>query len=266
MPGTKAESFLGSVGVRLYRTYLSDGGTVFTPELKLRYVHDFEDDNPVVFASLPGLSPTVFAISGIRPARNFATAGTDHPRRRRKVSPWQLQDQGGSSGLTAGTRLVYSAAPFSRSEGMRMLFTVNGSKVIVERFDDETILINLESGAYYSLDAVGTAIWELAQQASSVQDLLESFECRYVGDAAEMAQGVQQLLEQLQAQGLIQRADVSSGGTAPSEGLPREPRAPYQPPVLARYGDLQDTLALDPIHDVEESGWPAVTPPTVASR
>jgi hypothetical protein len=28
------------------------------------------------------------------------------------------------------------------------------------------------------------------------------------------------------------------------------------PPVLERYTDMQELLFLDPIHDVDESGWP----------
>jgi outer membrane autotransporter protein len=54
--------------------YLRIGVGVY-PQLKLHYVHDFESDNPVVFSNLPGLSPTVFAISGVRPGRDFAVAG-----------------------------------------------------------------------------------------------------------------------------------------------------------------------------------------------
>jgi hypothetical protein len=33
-------------------------------------------------------------------------------------------------------------------------------------------------------------------------------------------------------------------------------RRGYDPPVLNRYDDLQKLALLDPIHDVEEAGWP----------
>ena len=74
-PIPQSKSFLGSVGVRLSEAILSDSGAVFTPEVRARYVHDFDSDNPVVLASLPGLSPTTFAISGARPARDYALLG-----------------------------------------------------------------------------------------------------------------------------------------------------------------------------------------------
>ena len=34
----------------------------------------------------------------------------------------------------------------------------------------------------------------------------------------------------------------------------------YAAPKLATYSDLQDLLLLDPIHDVDETGWPAARP------
>jgi hypothetical protein len=36
---------------------------------------------------------------------------------------------------------------------------------------------------------------------------------------------------------------------------------PFRVPVLNRYSDMADMLLLDPVHDVEESGWPVPKPP-----
>ena len=35
----------------------------------------------------------------------------------------------------------------------------HGSQIIYENFDDEAVIINLESGSYYSLDKSGAAVW-----------------------------------------------------------------------------------------------------------
>ena len=37
---------------------------------------------------------------------------------------------------------------------------------------------------------------------------------------------------------------------------PSIPRAPFHPPVLNVFSDMQDLLLLDPIHDVDATGWP----------
>lgn len=43
-------------------------------------------------------------------------------------------------------------------------------------------------------------------------------------------------------------------------------RRPYQPPQVEAFNDLQDILLLDPIHDVDEAGWPMAAPPTDVPR
>jgi hypothetical protein len=45
------------------------------------------------------------------------------------------------------------------------------------------------------------------------------------------------------------------GPAAPDDPAPAE-RATFIAPVLAVYTDMQDLLLLDPIHDVDEIGWP----------
>ena len=39
---------------------------------------------------------------------------------------------------------------------------------------------------------------------------------------------------------------------------------PYQAPVLQAFDDMQDLLLFDPIHEVEPTGWPQVSPPEPA--
>ena len=39
----------------------------------------------------------------------------------------------------------------------------------------------------------------------------------------------------------------------------------YEHPVLQKYTDMEDLLLLDPIHDVDEAGWPARKQPVEGS-
>jgi hypothetical protein len=34
--------------------------------------------------------------------------------------------------------------------------------------------------------------------------------------------------------------------------------AAFQPPTLRKYTDMQDLLLIDPIHEVDDLGWPGV--------
>jgi hypothetical protein len=67
---------------------------------------------------------------------------------------------------------------------------------------------------------------------------------------------VRNLVEELVAESLIvplSSAPTPASGKTPA---PVEPGTPFVPPVLERYTDMQELLFLDPIHDVDESGWP----------
>jgi hypothetical protein len=136
-----------------------------------------------------------------------------------------------------------------------MRYTVNRSKVVLEHFDDETILINMDTCVYYSLNECGREAWKLIEAGQSTEAIGEALSWQYESDTGSIAASVRQLLEELVAEGLVE----------PAEGPPAVPspvpqgaaiRRPFEPPALARYTDMQDLLLLDPIHDVDATGWP----------
>ena len=49
----------------------------------------------------------------------------------------------------------------------------------------------------------------------------------------------------------------SADGAAAGPGDGAGARAPFDVPVLIAYTDMQDLLLADPIHDYDETGWPA---------
>ena len=84
----------------------------------------------------------------------------------------------------------------------------------------------------------------------------------YQGDADDVGRGVQHLLAQLQQENLIVPVDVAGDidftKLAPSHNGHEKPS--FNPPSLNKYSDMQELLLLDPIHDVDEAGWPKPVP------
>ena len=58
--------------------------------------------------------------------------------------------------------------------------------------------------------------------------------------------------------GEVAPAPVTTQTTASGE------TSPFVTPTLSRYTEMQDLLLLDPIHDVDDSGWPRRAPETPA--
>jgi hypothetical protein len=136
-------------------------------------------------------------------------------------------------------------------------FRVASANIVNETFEDETVVVNLEAGSYYSLTRLASVVWvSLADR--SIDQLAEQLVERYDGDPVAIGAAVAAFVAALEQEGLIvpttERGDA--GRMVPS--LPPLPPLPdtYEPPTFEKFDDMQDLLLLDPIHDVDESGWP----------
>ena len=167
---------------------------------------------------------------------------------------------------------------------MGTVFQPNKPNVVHEVIDGEAVLVNLKNGTYYSTDKVGADVWTLMEKGAPASQIIEDIQARYVGDKDTITQSVMQLLIQLQKENLIvstgllqssmeQNDSHAEMPKAESEGtkfLFEEPRLekgfdinkiPFEEPKLEKYSDMEDLLLLDPIHDVEEEGWPKANVP-----
>jgi hypothetical protein len=138
-------------------------------------------------------------------------------------------------------------------------FRINQPAVIGQVIEGEAIVVNLDSGAYYSLDRAGADVWNLIEQGATVQDIISGITARYAGEAPTIRAAVLQLVEGLQQENLIV-SDTVSAGPMPAEILSDGDKPLFQVPVLHKYTDMAELLLLDPIHDVGEMGWPQTDP------
>jgi len=137
-------------------------------------------------------------------------------------------------------------------------YRINSPGVVHETFDDEVVIIDFDSGSYYSLDASGTVVWNLLQGGATVPGIVSEMARRFEGEQAEIAQAVKELVVELEQENLIvpdgvgepeataEAIDVASEGSKPALATA----------TLQKYTDMQELLLLDPIHDVDETGWP----------
>lgn len=135
-----------------------------------------------------------------------------------------------------------------------MRFRINSPEVISETIQGETIVINLTTGTYYSLPGSGAEIWEAVAAAATVDEIGEVLQARYDASAEEITIGVAELMEELLAEQLITASDATTSDV--TAGEPLDPKLPFQKPALGKYTDMQDLVLLDPVHEVDDRGWP----------
>lgn len=137
---------------------------------------------------------------------------------------------------------------------METQYRVNAPTVTHETIDEESVIVNLGTGNYYSLQGSGAEIWALVERNLSVSSILQCLVLRYQINRQEIEENVLRLLGQLEDEGLI------VAGMERPAGTPREIKSAvgvaFEPPVLQKFTDMQELLLLDPIHEVDSAGWP----------
>lgn len=143
-------------------------------------------------------------------------------------------------------------------------YRINLPAVVSEVFDDEIVIIHLESGAYYSLDQSSALIWELIQQGATETEIVSKIAAHYALVTESLVAVVQPFITELCREQLI-IADTAvtqacqPAGAKLTDSSFGTAKGPFTPPRLHKFTDMQDLLLLDPIHDVTETGWPHVS-------
>jgi hypothetical protein len=146
--------------------------------------------------------------------------------------------------------------------GTSRQYRLRGAPIIHDTIDNETIAINQQTGAYYSLEGPAARVWEQLADGGSAGSIAARLADELAVPPDVLAQHVARFLDELHAEQLIVAAD---GGAAPAEGggahAPAEPSSADRPAspglfTLQRYTDLEVMLLADPIHEVDETGWP----------
>jgi hypothetical protein len=139
---------------------------------------------------------------------------------------------------------------------MSSVFRVNAPTVLSETIDGEVVILNLDSGNYFNTTGSGALIWEAIRSGIALPAIEAGLAARYGLPADEARAAVGRFVEELSDHALIapaERAVPNADGAALFSGMGET----FAPPELGVHSDMQDLLLLDPIHEVDEMGWPA---------
>lgn len=99
---------------------------------------------------------------------------------------------------------------------------------IGDTIGDDTILINLKTGAYYSLTAVAGAVW--------AKTLVADF---------DFSEAQRDVFFVMLEEGIFDSSSAPAKGEASDTSI-----------AFLKYTEMQELLLADPIHEVDEDGWP----------
>jgi hypothetical protein len=146
-------------------------------------------------------------------------------------------------------------------------FECNAPDVVFENFGDEVVLLNLQTGCYYTLDPIGMVFWDYLVQGVGFKDIVVQISTFYNGrvDSGKLSLDLDALLAEFESQQLIRPSNITRSiaeSIEPKTKLPAE----YVSPALAKFDDVAEMLLLDPVHDVGDAGWPNPVQPEPGSE
>lgn len=134
---------------------------------------------------------------------------------------------------------------------------VNAPTVVAEVFEQEVVVIDLDRGTYYSLGGAATRIWPLLGLGLGAPAIAERI-ATAAGGGEAVRGAVEGFLDELMREGLVRAAQTN--GTRPG-AVPTLARFVFESPKMEKFTDMQELIALDPVHDVSDTeGWPIRVP------
>lgn len=76
-------------------------------------------------------------------------------------------------------------------------------EVIFRELDGEAVVLNLDTGIYFGLDAVGTRIWRLLEEHKSLRTVLDTLADEYEATPDRLQRDLLAFVERLNGKGLI---------------------------------------------------------------
>lgn len=75
--------------------------------------------------------------------------------------------------------------------------------VVHRELDGETIVLSLESGMYYGLNATGSRVWRLIEDGATAAQMIDTISREFSHPQDQVRSDVEALLGVLQAKGLV---------------------------------------------------------------
>jgi hypothetical protein len=98
-------------------------------------------------------------------------------------------------------------APHSTHASQQLSSLKIPETVLSQELNGEAVLLNMDNEFYYSLNAIGSKIWQLLNQQMNMEGVIQQLLQIYQVDESTLRQDVAMLIRELCENGLLQRND-----------------------------------------------------------
>lgn len=133
-----------------------------------------------------------------------------------------------------------------------MNYVLNEEKMFADVTDGIAIIINSETGIYYGMNGLGTAVYENLMNGASLESVLEALKSM-TGAPADIEKRLNDFVKAMLDNELIMEGSASNAEVNLDSSIASGDNFELK---VEEYNDAQELLLADPIHEVkEETGW-----------
>ena len=137
--------------------------------------------------------------------------------------------------------------------------------VAADILDDEVVIVNLTTGHYFSTDGAGCEVWKLLAAGVPVGEVAGTLRSRYSDGLDNIDAYVDQIVGKVLEMGLMvvdDGSDPDTTATADATDVlgPAAEGRTFLPSLFLGFDDMESLLLLDPVHEVDDKGWPHAAP------
>jgi coenzyme PQQ synthesis protein D (PqqD) len=124
--------------------------------------------------------------------------------------------------------------------------SVRREEVAAKIIDNEAILINLTTGLYYSMGAVGGRVWSLIERKGNADEIAATIASEYDVAPETAVTDVHALVRQLLDEKLIDARPSAVVAERAARAVNGKGTEPYSKPELKKFSDMAEIFAMDP--------------------
>lgn len=133
-----------------------------------------------------------------------------------------------------------------------MNYALNEEKMFADVTDGIAIIINSETGIYYGMNGLGTALYENLVNGASVEKIAVALKA-IDGAPTDIEAKLNDYIKSMLDNELIIEAPSAEAEVSIDSAVAKEDNFEME---VKEYNDAQELLLADPIHEVkEETGW-----------
>lgn len=131
------------------------------------------------------------------------------------------------------------------------MYQVNSPRVVHETLDGETIIIDTQTGLYFTVAGHASLIWSALATGHSPKQIAKAYQQASLINPSVIDSYVEELV------GMRLIIAAAANHSEPDFSLPPIAEFDVSSLQIKRHEDLQELIELDPIHEVDtELGWP----------